>query len=153
MYHPVQPSEPIGSLLSSRHTMVVSQVPSYDHFTLIVLLYWLSLSSTVLGVDSLQAMSFWSHTWLRVSILFSFQKNIIFGRAEDRFSLEVLTRLGMSSMTSEFEKDLFYSKHPLELMGQEDQVMKRDTSRVMEYYPILHGAMSFMHGKKSGMDD
>jgi hypothetical protein len=34
------------------------QVPPYSHFTLMVLLYWPSLSSTLLGVDSLQTLSF-----------------------------------------------------------------------------------------------
>jgi hypothetical protein len=37
----------------------------------------------------------------------------------------------------EFAKVLFYSEHPLELMDQEDRVMRRDTSKVMEYNPIL----------------
>jgi hypothetical protein len=54
-----------------------SPVLLYSHFTLIVLLYWLSLSSTLLGVDPLQALSFWSH--------------LIFYHANDCFTLEVPT--------------------------------------------------------------
>jgi hypothetical protein len=40
------------------HIVVELQVPPYSHFTLMVLLYWPSLSSTLLGVDSLQTLSF-----------------------------------------------------------------------------------------------
>jgi hypothetical protein len=38
-------------------------------------------------------------------------------------------------------------------MEQEDQVMKSDTSIVMEYNLILQGAMLPMHRRKSDMDD
>jgi hypothetical protein len=38
-------------------------------------------------------------------------------------------------------------------MDQEDQVMKRNTSRVVKHNLILQGVMSSMHGKESGMDD
>jgi hypothetical protein len=38
-------------------------------------------------------------------------------------------------------------------MDQEDRVMRRNTSRVVKHNPILQGAMSSMHGRKSGMDN
>jgi hypothetical protein len=57
-----RPSVLLDSYLPLSHIVVESQVPSYSHFTLIVFLYWPSLSSTLLGVDSLQSLSFWSHT-------------------------------------------------------------------------------------------
>jgi hypothetical protein len=38
-------------------------------------------------------------------------------------------------------------------MDQEDRVMKRDTSRFVKHNPIRQGAMSSIHGKKSGVDD
>jgi hypothetical protein len=54
----------------------------------------------------------------------------------------------MSSLTLEFEKVLFHSEHPIELMGKEDQIMEHNTRRVMKHSLILHGAMSLMHGMK-----
>jgi hypothetical protein len=131
---------------------VGSQVPSYNHFILVVLLYWLSLSSTSLGVDSLQAMSFWSHTWLRVSIsiycpreyrLWSHRWSILFGSSYPDG--------GLSSLTMGYDKVLFHYEHPLELMDEEDRVMKRDTSRVMKHNPILQGDMSSTYGRKCCM--
>jgi hypothetical protein len=59
----------------------------------------------------------------------------------------------MSSSMLEFEKVLFHSEHPLELLDQEDQVRMYNTSRVMKHNPSLHGAMSFRHERKSGRDD
>jgi hypothetical protein len=38
-------------------------------------------------------------------------------------------------------------------MDQKDQVMRCNTSRVVKHNLILQGAMSSMHGRKSGMDD
>jgi hypothetical protein len=52
----------------------------------------------------------------------------------------------------ELEKVLFHSEYPIEL-DQEDPVMKRNTSRVVKHNSILQGAMSSMHGRKSGMDN
>jgi hypothetical protein len=69
-----RPSVLLDSYLPLSHIIVESQVPPYSHFTLIVLLYWPSLSSTLLGVDSLQALSFWSHSCLHVSIIFDLSK-------------------------------------------------------------------------------
>jgi hypothetical protein len=57
------------------------------------------------------------------------------------------------SITLEFEKVLFHFEHPLELVDQEDRVMKCNTSRVMKHNLIQQGAMSPTHGRKSGMDD
>jgi hypothetical protein len=68
------------------------------------------------------------------------QENIIFNSANYRSSLE-------------FEKVIFYSKHPLKLMNREDRVMKCDTSRFMEYNLILQDIMSSMHGRKIDIDN
>jgi hypothetical protein len=51
----------------------------------------------------------------------------------------------------EFEKVLFYSEYPTELMDQEDRVIEHNTRRVMKHNPILQGVMSLMHGRKSYM--
>jgi hypothetical protein len=72
---------------------------SYNYSTQIVLLYWPSLSSTLLGVDSLQAMSLWSHTTSCNHPVQSIQENIVFHRADDRFSLEVLTPMESVSLS------------------------------------------------------
>ncbi len=45
------------------------------------------------------------------------------------------------------------SEHPLELLDQEDRVMKHTTSRVMKHNPILQVVMSSTHERKSGMGD
>jgi hypothetical protein len=68
------PSVLLYSYLPWSHIVVGSQMPPYSHFTLIVFLYWPNLSSTLLGVDSLQVLSFWSHSCLHVSILFDLSK-------------------------------------------------------------------------------
>jgi hypothetical protein len=57
----------------------------------------------------------------------------------------------MSSLTFELEKVFFHSEHPIELMDPEDRVMEHNTRRVMKHRPILQGAMSPMHRKKSCM--
>jgi hypothetical protein len=64
-----------------------------------------------------------------------------------------LPRWVMSSSTLEFEKVLFHSEHPLELLDQEDWVMKHNTCIVMKHNTILQGAMSPTHERKSGMGD
>jgi hypothetical protein len=50
-------------------------------------------------------------------------------------------------------KPFVHFEHPLELLDEEDRVMKCNTSRVMKHNPIRQGAMSPTHGRKSGMDD
>jgi hypothetical protein len=62
-----------------------------------------------------------------------------------------LPRWVMSSSMLEFEKVLFYSEHPIELMDQEDCVMEHNTRRVLKHSLILQGVMSPMHRKKSCM--
>jgi hypothetical protein len=79
------------------------------------------------------------------------QENVISDRADDQFSLKVLTLIGMSSVTMEFEKVLFHSECLLELLHQEGRVMKQNTRRVMKHNPILQGAMLSTHGTKTGM--
>jgi hypothetical protein len=54
----------------------------------------------------------------------------------------------MSSLTLEFEKDLYHFEYPIELMDQEDRVMEHNTRRVMKHIRILQGAMSPMHRRK-----
>jgi hypothetical protein len=81
------------------HIIVVLQMLSYNYSTRIVLLYWPSLSSTLLVVDSLQALSFWSHVTSCNHPVQSIQENIIFHRADDRFSLEVLTPMESVSLS------------------------------------------------------
>jgi hypothetical protein len=68
------------------------------------------------------------------------QENIVFYSTNDRSSWE-------------FENVIFDFKHPLELLDQEEQVRKRNTSRVMKHNLILQGTMSPMHGRKSCMRD
>jgi hypothetical protein len=63
------------------------QIPAW----LFLLLYWPSLPSTLLGVDSLQALSFWSHTTSRTYPVQPIQEKVTFDRADDHFNLEVLT--------------------------------------------------------------
>jgi hypothetical protein len=55
------PSVLLDLYLSVSHIVVRSQVPPYNHFALILLWYYPSLSSTLLGVDSLQTLSFLSY--------------------------------------------------------------------------------------------
>jgi hypothetical protein len=86
-----QPSVLFGPRLSSSHVVVVSQVPSYNHSALIVFLYWPSLSSILLGVDSLQAMLFWSRMWLHVSISIYCPREYRLWSRRWSISLEVLT--------------------------------------------------------------
>jgi hypothetical protein len=47
----------------------------------------------------------------------------------------------------------FFSEHPIELMDQEDRVMEHNTRRVMKHSLILQGAISFVHERKSYMED
>jgi hypothetical protein len=59
-----------------------------------------------------------------------------------------IPKWGRLSLTLEFEEDPFHSKHLLELLDQEDGVMKRATSRVVKHSPIWQGAMSPTHEGK-----
>jgi hypothetical protein len=87
-YHP---SVLLDSYLPLSHIIVGSQVLSYDHFALIVLLYWPSLFGTLLDVDSLQALSFWSPLCLRVTILFCYPREGHLQSRQWSLQLEVLT--------------------------------------------------------------
>jgi hypothetical protein len=51
------------------------------------------------------------------------------------------------------EDSFFLFELPLELLNQEDRVMKRATTRVRKHNPILHGEMSPTHGRESYMRD
>jgi hypothetical protein len=59
----------------------------------------------------------------------------------------------MSPLTSGYEKVLFLFELLLELLNQEDRVMKRAITRVMKHNPILHGAMPPIHRRESCMRD
>jgi hypothetical protein len=59
----------------------------------------------------------------------------------------------MSPLTLDFEEVLFLSELPLELLNQEDRVMRRHTSRVMKRNQILQGDMLPTHRRKGGMGD
>jgi hypothetical protein len=50
-------------------------------------------------------------------------------------------------------KFLLLSELPLELLNQEDRVMKHATTRVMKHNPIEQGPMSPTHERKSIMGD
>jgi hypothetical protein len=53
----------------------------------------------------------------------------------------------------ELETVLLYPKRPMKLLGEEDRVIKRNTSGVMEHNSILQDAMSHAHGRKSRLGD
>jgi hypothetical protein len=52
-----------------------------------------------------------------------------------------------------YENVLFLSELPLELLNQEDRVMKCATTRVRKHIPILHGEVSPTHRRESCMRD
>jgi hypothetical protein len=78
-------------------------------------------------------------------------EKIIFERANVRFSLEVPARWRMSPLTLGYEKVRFLSELLLELLNQEDQMMKCNTSRVVRHHLIRQGDMLYTHERKSGM--
>jgi hypothetical protein len=57
------------------------------------------------------------------------------------------------ALTLRYEKVYFFSKLSLELLDQEDWIMKCNTSRVMKHNSIQQGAMSPTHKRKSCMKD
>jgi hypothetical protein len=59
----------------------------------------------------------------------------------------------MSASPLELETILLYLEHPMKLLGEEDRVIKCNTSGVMEHNPTLQGAMSHAHGRKSHLGD
>jgi hypothetical protein len=59
----------------------------------------------------------------------------------------------MSPLTLECEEVPFLSELLLELLNQEDRVMRCHTSRVMKCNQILQGAMPPTHRRKGGMGD
>jgi hypothetical protein len=64
-----QPCVLLGSRLSSSHIIVVSQVPSCNHFSLSVLVYRWFRSSALPGVVNFWVISFSPRTWLHASFL------------------------------------------------------------------------------------
>jgi hypothetical protein len=80
-------------------------------------------------------------------------EKIIFERANVRFSLEVLAPWRMSPLTLGYEKVHFLSEISLELLNQEDQMMKCNRSRVMRHHLRWQGALSSTHGRESYMEN
>jgi hypothetical protein len=78
---------------------------------------------------------------------------IIFECANVRFSLEVLASWRMSPLTLGYEKVCFLSELSLELLNQEDQMMKCNTSRVVRHHLRRQGALSSTHGRESYMEN
>jgi hypothetical protein len=100
-----------------------------------------------------RTMMLWSHAWLRVPILFNLSKWLSpFIVPMIAAVWKFLPRWGISSLTLGHENILFHYEHPIEL-GQEDRVMKRNTSRVMEHNSSLQGAMSPTNEWKSCLRD
>jgi hypothetical protein len=80
-------------------------------------------------------------------------EKISFERANVRFSLDVLSPWRMSPLTLEYEMVRFLSELSLELLNQEDQMMKCNTSRVARHHLRWQGALSSMHGRESYMEN
>jgi hypothetical protein len=92
-------------------------------------------------------------TRLHVPILFNLSKRISSSITPMIASVwKFLPIWGMPSLTLELENVLFHFEPMIEL-GQEDRVMKCNTSRVMNHNPSLQGAMSPTHGWKSCLRD
>jgi hypothetical protein len=106
-------------------------------------------SNTQDGVVHFCAMSVRSQPRLRVHIFFYHRKRISSSIAS---MIDPVWNL-RKSLALELENVLFHSEYPLELLEQEDQVMKCNTSRVMKHHPVLQDAMSPMHRRKSCMGD
>jgi hypothetical protein len=68
--------------------------------------------------------------------MFYYPEKIIFECAIVRFSLEVLALWRVSPLTLGYEKVCFLSELPLELLNQENQMMKCNTSRVVRHHLI-----------------
>jgi hypothetical protein len=101
-----------------------------------------------MGSANLQAMLSWSHHAFMYPSYLVIQENFIFHSANDRFSLEFEKALDTGIWESSFSQ----SEHPIEL-GQEDRVMKRNTSGAMKHNLILQGTMSLTHEMKSCIRD
>jgi hypothetical protein len=80
-------------------------------------------------------------------------EKIIFERANVRFSLEVLAPWRMSPLTVGYENVHFLSRLLLELLNQEDQMMKCNTSRVARHHLRWQGALSSTHRRESYMEN
>jgi hypothetical protein len=120
---------------------VVLQVPSYNHFSLLVLVYHWFQANTLHGVGPLL-----SHV-IMISLVPSC---IYYVRLSKRMSYSITPRIDsvwkflprwvMSSSMLKFEKVLFHSEHPIELIYQEDRVMKCNTTKswkTIQFYKVL----------------
>jgi hypothetical protein len=76
-------------------------------------------------------------------------EKITFERANVWFSMEVLAPWRMSTLTLGYEKVCFLFQLSLELLNQEDQMMKCNTSRVARHHLMRQGALSSTHRRKS----
>jgi hypothetical protein len=94
-YPSLPPKCTLWFCLSSSHIAVVLWVLTCDHSILIVPLYRQILPNTYHGANSLLSHDVMiSHVTSCTHPLQSIQENIIFHRANDRFNLEVLTKMG-----------------------------------------------------------
>jgi hypothetical protein len=133
---------------------VVSQVPSYNHFALLVLVYHWFRASTLHGVGPLlshvimvsRVPSCIDPIWLsmRMSSPIASMINSVGSSYPNRGGCPRLWNL---------RKFLLLSELLLELLNQEDWVMKHATTRVMKHSSIQQGAMSPMHKMKSVIGD
>jgi hypothetical protein len=101
-----------------------------------------------------QAMSVWSQPKLRVSIMFYCPRE--YHLRSRRWSIQFESSYpnrGGCPWHWNLRKSLFLFEHLLEWLDQEDQVMKRNTSRVMKHTPIPQGTMLPTHRRKSGTGD
>jgi hypothetical protein len=115
---------------------VVSQVPSYNHFC--------PVSSHVLLILSESHL----HAMLEMSSpMTSCIHHVL---SSKRISSSIAP---MIDPVWNLRKPFFHSEQPLELLDQEDQLMKCNTSRVIEHNPIQQYAMPPMHQRESGTVD
>jgi hypothetical protein len=100
------------------------------------------------------AMSSWSHACLHVSVLFGYPREGHFWSRWGliQFGCSYLDERGCPQHWN-LRKFFFLSELMLELLNQENWVMRRHTSRAMKRNQILQGAMSPTHRRKGGMGD
>jgi hypothetical protein len=98
-------------------------------------------------------MSLWPHTWLCTHPVWPIYEDVIPDHADDCFGLETLAPMEDVGLDLGTGEGSFPSWASNQVNDQEDRVMKYNTSRVMKHNLILQCATSFMHRRKSGMDD
>jgi hypothetical protein len=149
-----RPSVLLGSRLSSSLIAVVLWVLACNHSILIAPLYRQILPNTHHGVRWPSSHVVMISSCLHVSILFGYRRE---GHLRSCWGL---IQFGSSYLDGwgcprhwNLRNFFFLSELPLELLNQEDWVIRRHTSRVMKRNHILQGAMSPTHRRKGGMGD